>query len=177
MKLKVKNEETTVNAEKYNELSKKIRNSKNGYTIFKLLYRVLPVITMIIYGVIVISVFLYDREQTVRIILVPLITFTICTLVRKLVNEKRPYEAYDIVPVIRKNKVGQSFPSRHVLSATIIAMTALYINLPLGVVMFIISLFIAIIRPMAGVHYIKDVIAGMLLGIICGIVGFYIMLK
>lgn len=171
----MKEEENTVNAEKYNELSKKIRNSKIGYKIFKLLYRVLPVITMIIYGIMVISVFLYDdREQTVRIILVPLITFIICTLVRKSVNEKRPYEAYDIVPVIRKDKVGQSFPSRHVLSATIIAMTALYINLPLGVVMFIISLCIAIIRPMAGVHYIRDVIAGMLLGIICGIVGFYI---
>ena len=40
--------------------------------------------------------------------------------------------------------------------------------------MLVIGLVIGIIRPIAGVHFIKDVVVGFLMGIVCGILGFYI---
>lgn len=80
----------------------------------------------------------------------------------------------NITPLIKKDKKGQSFPSRHVLSATIIAMASMYVNVRLGIIMMLISVAIAVIRPVAGVHYIRDVIGGLIIGIVCGVMGFYV---
>ena len=43
------------------------------------------------------------------------IAFVLVSLVRKMINADRPYTKYDFVPLIEKNKTGESMPSRHVL--------------------------------------------------------------
>lgn len=105
---------------------------------------------------------------------IPAIVFFGITIFRKLYNAKRPYEVYPIAPLIKKNKQGQSFPSRHTASAFIIAMAFLYINIPSGCVMLLLSLCIAVMRVLAGVHFIKDVAAAGLISIFAGILFFVI---
>ena len=79
----------------------------------------------------------------------------------------RPYTKYDFVPLIEKNKTGESMPSRHVFSAFVIGVTVIPINPIISVVCIICGVFIAITRVALGVHFIRDVIAGALIGIIC----------
>ena len=55
-----------------------------------------------------------------------------------------------------------------------IAVTALFTAPALGWVLLIVSLLVALSRVMAGVHYIKDVLAGWLLGAAVGLLGFLI---
>lgn len=115
-------------------------------------------------------------ELLPRAILVPLIGFICLSVFRHIINRPRPYEYFDIPPVIEKDTKGRSFPSRHVFSATVIGMTLVF-SLPLpwiGVALLIPALGLAVIRVLSGVHFISDVIAGAAFGVLCAVVGFLI---
>ena len=59
-------------------------------------------------------------KDLVTYIMVPASGFVLLTLVRKWINQPRPYEAWEIIPLLDKDSAGNSMPSRHVFSATII---------------------------------------------------------
>ena len=90
---------------------------------------------------------------------------------RKKFDAPRPYTVYNYEPIIKKEKEGNSFPSRHVFSAFVIATTFIYANLELGICLFAISCLIAVLRVIGGVHFPKDVIVGAITGSICGVLG------
>ena len=106
--------------------------------------------------------------------LVPLVSFVVLSIFRKAVNSPRPYEVFETAPLIPKNTKGKSFPSRHVFSVFIIAMTIFYEHSGAGVLLGIIGLLLGIVRVLVGVHEPKDIIVGALAGIVCGIVGYYV---
>ena len=64
---------------------------------------------------------------------------------------------------------GKSFPSRHVFSATVIAMLALTLNPWLGGAMLFLAGALALLRVLGGVHYPSDVLAGYVIGILVGL--------
>ena len=92
--------------------------------------------------------------------LVPAVSFVVVTLFRKIVNEPRPYEKYDLPPVIDKDAGGKSFPSRHVFSVFVIAVTVFVRNPAAGCILAMIGIMIAVIRVIGGVHTVWDVTAG-----------------
>ena len=61
------------------------------------------------------------------------------------------------------------FPSRHVFSATVIAMLALTLNPWLGGAMLFLAGALALLRVLGGVHYPSDVLAGYAIGILVGL--------
>lgn len=112
-----------------------------------------------------------------RALFVPGISFVVLSVVRKLINRPRPYETFEIVPVIPKNTKGNSFPSRHVFSATIIAMTFI-LHSPwswLGLIFLGISIVLAVVRVVSGVHYISDVVAGIVVAVAAALLGYVVL--
>lgn len=105
-------------------------------------------------------------------ILVPASGFVLLTLVRKWINQPRPYETWGIVPLLDKDSSGNSMPSRHVFSATIISMACLHANLPVGLMLLVLSAFLGFVRVLGGVHYPKDVLVGYVCGLLLGIIFF-----
>lgn len=103
-----------------------------------------------------------------RAILIPAISFAAVSIFRRIVNVPRPYEKFGLAPVLAKDTHGKSFPSRHVFSIYIIAMTILPVYPYLGITLLVLGLILAIIRVIGGVHEPRDVIAGALIGIVCG---------
>lgn len=151
-----------------------IKENRKREKVFKLIYKYPPLMVFLLYGIIILyNVLNCDKMVIIKIIAVPMVTFIIVTIFRKLVNRKRPYEALDIKPLIVKNKSGESFPSRHVVSAVIISFAGLYTNIYLGLLLMCLSVVIIIVRPLAGIHYVSDVIFGALISIIFGYIGFY----
>jgi membrane-associated phospholipid phosphatase len=73
-------------------------------------------------------------------------------------------------PVFAKNSKPDSMPSRHTASAFIIAMAILRFNVWAGVAYLFIAVMISVSRVCAGVHYVRDVIVGAAIAILCGIV-------
>jgi len=105
-------------------------------------------------------------------ILVPAFGFVLLTLVRKWINQPRPYETWEIVPLLDKDRSGNSMPSRHVFSATIISMACLHANLLVGLVLLVLSVLLGLVRVLGGVHYPKDVLVGYACGLLLGILFF-----
>lgn len=165
----------TMNQERYNKMSRWVRDKKYRYNIFFLLYKLMPILVVSSYGgMILFAIFKMEREPIIRIIAVPAVTFLIVTVFRKLINEKRPYEVYAIQPLIHKEKQGESFPSRHMVSVTIITMAGWYMNVWLGIWLTLLSIIVGILRPIAGVHFVRDIVGAVCLSVSIGIVGFYI---
>ena len=105
-------------------------------------------------------------------ILVPAVGFVLLTLVRKWINQPRPYETWAIVPLLDKDSSGNSMPSRHVFSATIISMACLHANLSAGLILLVLSALLGLVRVLGGVHYPKDVLVGYACGLLWGILFF-----
>ena len=112
-----------------------------------------------------------------RALLVPGVRFVLLSVFRNVVNRPRPYEAFELPPVIKKDTKGHSFPSRHVFSATIIAMTFI-LHSPwswLGLIFLAIALLLAVVRVVSGVHYISDVVAGIIVAVVAAVLGYIVL--
>lgn len=99
---------------------------------------------------------------------VPASGFILLTFVRKTINRPRPYETLDIDPIIKKDTKGNSMPSRHVFSMTVIAVTGFFVNGFVGSVLIALSIMLCFVRVIGGVHYPSDVAAGFLSAVIWG---------
>ena len=111
-------------------------------------------------------------QQVGVYLLVPASGFVILSLFRKKINHPRPYETWDISPLLEKDSSGRSMPSRHVFSATIISMACLHASLPVGLVCLLFSALLGLVRVLGGVHYPKDVLVGYACGFMRGLLFF-----
>ena len=119
---------------------------------------------------------IYFREgfgkQVLMYVFIPASGFVILSFLRKKINAPRPYEEWDINPLLDRDSPGQSMPSRHVFSATIISMACLHASLSVGLILLILSFFLGLVRVLGGVHYPKDVVVGYACGLVWGVLFF-----
>lgn len=99
---------------------------------------------------------------------IPAVSFAAVSVFRKIYSAPRPYEKFEIEPLIPKETAGKSFPSRHVFSVFIIGMTYFYICPVLGIIIGVIGVLMAFVRVVGGVHFPVDVAAGAAAGILFG---------
>lgn len=166
-----------MNGAQYKTMSEYFSQTKARSTSIKALHDVLPLVMYIFYPLQLVCLGInegWDSEVFLRFTLIPLCTFILVTAVRAIINAQRPYEKYDYTPVVHKDTKGKSFPSRHTVSAFIIAMAFMYIQSSLGIIMLAVAAVIGVTRVLAGVHFIRDVISGAALGILIGVLGFFV---
>lgn len=130
----------------------------------------------LLYPALLVLLYVNKNDGLVPAIVIPGISFVLLSIFRDRLNKPRPYEVFDIQPVIQKRTRGHSFPSRHIFCMFLIAVTVFYFYPLAGLLIGLVGLALAVNRVMGGVHFVKDVIAGALWGIGCGILGFYIIL-
>ena len=111
-------------------------------------------------------------EQVLIYVFIPASGFVILSFLRKKINAPRPYEEWDIKPLLDRDSPGQSMPSRHVFSATIISMACLHASLTMGMICLTLSAFLGLVRVLGGVHYPKDVLVGYACGLVWGVIFF-----
>lgn len=159
-------------AEFYNKLTKTFQDKPAAIRSLQVINSLLTKVMYLVYPLLLIHLFINTPDKLPIFILIPGLSFILVSLGRHLLNTPRPYETWQINPLIQKDTQGQSMPSRHVFSATIISMAVLRLNPILGILFLVLSLVIAICRVIGGVHYPHDVAAGYLIGIICGLLLF-----
>ena len=165
-----------INKKNYKAITDFFKSNKRANKILKISYKLLPAIIFVSYPLMLIYIFIFQQKDLFSMIIIPAGVFALVTVLRKLINRKRPYEVYDIPSVFKKETVGNSMPSRHTASALIISLAMLKINAYLGIAFLFISLLILLSRIFAGVHFISDVIAGATISIVAGIIFFFILL-
>ena len=163
-----------MNEERYRKIKNWISKYKYGVQTLNVLNKLTTTLVYLTYPVFLLILLINGDLRFWKVLLVPGISFVLVSAFRSRINFPRPYEVLDIVPIIAKDTKGKSFPSRHVFSVFIIAMTLYYISMPVGILLMIVGIMVAVIRVLGGVHFPRDVIYGAIIGILCGFIGFNI---
>ena len=139
-----------------------------------ILNKLITTVVYITYPLVLAFLVITQDARFWRVLLIPAISFVLVSLIRYYINAPRPYEVSNSVPIIKKDTKGKSFPSRHVFSVFVIASTLYFISNPLGLFLMVAGIGLAIIRVVGGVHFPRDVIIGAIIGILAGVLGFYL---
>ncbi len=158
----------------YLDLTNRIKANNGLVTVLSILDKAITCITVILYIFLLVYAFFQSKYDNgillYRSILVPAVSFVVVSIFRRIISSPRPYEVYGFAPVLEKNTVGKSFPSRHVFSIFMIAMTYLQISVTMAVVISLMGIVLAAIRVLGGVHFVKDVVAGIAIAVIIGVI-------
>lgn len=133
--------------------------------------RFLTCVVYVIYFIFMFCLLISRNDNCLRILCTTTISFLSVSLFRKVFNSPRPYERFGEPSVIKKEKKGSSFPSRHVFSAFVIAVCFCHVNIWLGIFLLLVAVGIAVFRVIGGVHFPNDVVAGAVMGIVCAVIG------
>ena len=158
----------------YDHIAGNIENRPFLLSLLRTFNRFMTVVMPIVYLTLLIITYLQQGlgKQVLMYVFVPASGFVILSLLRKKLNAPRPYEVWEIVPLLDRDSPGQSMPSRHVFSATIISMACLHASLSVGVILLVLSAILGLVRVLGGVHYPKDVLVGYACGLVWGMIFF-----
>ena len=136
--------------------------------------RFMTVVMPMIYVTLLATTYLQEGlgKQVLIYVFIPASGFVILSFLRKKINTPRPYEKWDIKPLLDRDSPGQSMPSRHVFSATIISMACMHASLTMGMICLTLSAFLGLVRVLGGVHYPKDVVVGYICALVWGVIFF-----
>ena len=158
----------------YRNISSRLISRPTLLFLLRSFNRLMTVAMPLVYLILLVATYLQLGlgKQVVVYLLVPATGFVILSLFRKKINHLRPYETWNISPLLDKDSSGQSMPSRHVFSATIISMACLHASLPVGLACLLFSALLGLVRVLGGVHYPKDVLVGYTCGLVWGFLFF-----
>ena len=132
--------------------------------------KLLTLLGFVMYPAPLAYLFFNQRDLLPVRILLPGIFFLALSAFRRKWNGKRPYQVFESPALVPKKTQGCSFPSRHVFSLAMIAVLWMDILWPVGIFLLVSAFLLACLRVVIGVHFPKDVAAGLLVGILCGLI-------
>ena len=158
----------------YGHMAANIKNKPFLLSLLRSFNRFMTVVMPIVYLTLLATAYLQEGfgKQVGIYLFIPASGFVILSLLRKKINAPRPYEVWEIVPLLDRDSPGKSMPSRHVFSATIISMACLHASLSVGVILLVLSALLGLVRVSGGVHYPKDVVVGYICGLVWGVIFF-----
>ena len=158
----------------YDQIAGNIENKPFLLSLLRAFNRCMTVVMPIIYLTLLATTYLQQGlgKQVGIYLFIPASGFMILSFLRKKINALRPYEVWEIVPLLDRDSPGQSMPSRHVFSATIISMACFHASLSIGVILLVLSALLGLVRVLGGVHFSKDVVVGYICGLVWGMIFF-----
>ena len=158
----------------YDRIAGNIENKPFLLRLLRAFNRFMTVVMPMIYLTLLATTYLQQGlgKQVLIYVFIPASGFVILSLLRKKINAPRPYEEWTIKPLLDRDSPGQSMPSRHVFSATIISMACFHASLSLGIILLVLSAFLGVVRVLGGVHYPKDVVVAYICALVWGVIFF-----
>ena len=158
----------------YDHIAGKIGNRPIFLSLLRSFNRFMTVVMPMIYLTLLATTYLQQGlgKQVLMYVFIPASGFVILSFLRKKINAPRPYEVWEIVPLLDRDSPGQSMPSRHVFSATIISIACLHASLSVGLILLVLSALLGLVRVLGGVHYPKDVLVGYICALVWGLIFF-----
>ena len=158
----------------YDHIAGKIENRPIFLSLLRTFNRFMVVVMPIVYLTLLTTIYFREGfgKQVLMYVFIPASGFVILSFLRKKINAPRPYEEWAIKPLLDRDSPGQSMPSRHVFSATIISMACLHASLSVGVILLVLSALLGLVRVLGGVHFPKDVVVGYICALVWGVIFF-----
>lgn len=158
----------------YDHIAGKIENRPIFLRLLRAFNRFMTVVMPIVYLTLLTTIYFREGfgKQVLIYVFIPASGFVILSLLRKKINAPRPYEVWEIIPLLDRDSPSQSMPSRHVFSATIISMACLHASLSVGLTLLVLSALLGLVRVLGGVHFPKDVVVGYMCALVWGVLFF-----
>ena len=158
----------------YDYIAANIENRPFLLSLLRTFNRFMVVVMPIVYLTLLTTIYFREGfgKQVLMYVFIPASGFVILSFLRKKINAPRPYEEWDIKPLLDRDSPGQSMPSRHVFSATIISMACLHASLTMGMICLTLSALLGLVRVLGGVHFPKDVLVGYICALVWGVIFF-----
>ena len=158
----------------YDYVAGNLENKPFLLSLLRTFNRFMTVVMPIVYLTLLATVYFREGfgKQVLIYVFIPASGFVILSLLRKKINAPRPYEEWNIKPLLDRDSLGQSMPSRHVFSASIISMACFHASLSLGIILLVLSAFLSLVRVLGGVHYPKDVVVAYICALAWGMIFF-----
>lgn len=158
----------------YGHMAANIKNKPFLLSLLRSFNRFMTVVMPIVYLTLLTTIYFREGfgKQALMYVFIPASGFVILSFLRKKINAPRPYEEWDINPLLDRDSPGQSMPSRHVFSATIISTACLHASLSVGIILLVLSALLGLVRVLGGVHFPKDVVVGYICGLVWGVLFF-----
>lgn len=116
-----------------------------------------------------------DLSLFINSLLAGLFAVVIGKIVDFFYKKRRPAELEStkiLIPVPR----NLSFPSRHASITFGVSFYILFYNVPLAVIFIICSSFVGIARVFCGVHWFRDILGGVVTGLLSAVIIYYLLL-
>jgi undecaprenyl-diphosphatase len=109
----------------------------------------------------------YWKRELLILIVSILVTALIVYMVKLIVRRKRPEGEWG---KFYRQTDPHSFPSGHAARAMMLAVIMLGMSPGVGVLLLVWAPLVGLARVAMGVHYLSDVLAGLILGLVIGVV-------
>ena len=158
----------------YDHIAGNIENKPFLLSLLRTFNRFMTIVMPIVYLTLLTTIYFREGfgKQVLMYVFIPASGFVILSFLRKKISASRPYEEWDIKPLLDRDSPGQSMPSRHVFSATIISTSCLHASLTMGMICLTLSAFLGLVRVLGGVHFPKDVVVGYICALVWGVLFF-----
>lgn len=157
-------------------LQRKINSMKRLRLFLRLADLFCVFFTVFAYIITLFCAYTKDFWLFVKLILISGVPFVLVSIIRHIINAPRPYELYNIYDDKEKKKEGRSFPSRHAFSVFSIGTALLFVYPILASAILLLGVLLSFLRVFLGKHFIRDVLAGGLVGIVSSLIGGFIFL-
>lgn len=91
-------------------------------------------------------------------------------ILKPVISRVRPYDMFDWISIKIIKPSDGSFPSGHTMSSFAFSMALLFVCRKWGIFALIFSCVMGFSRLYFQVHFLTDVLAGMILGILCAVI-------
>ena len=137
-------------------------------------------VALLFIGYIGFLAFEWEYLEILKLVITAGVPFFLVGLVRRIIGAKRPFEVYDFYTespkrgafgIGRERSASASFPSRHAYSAFVVSVSIVFVSVPVGAVLLILSVLMCVARVLLGIHFVRDVVAGALIGSAAAVLG------
>lgn len=125
--------------------------------------QILPII-MIVFSV---GYFLFSKKEKIKslaVVLVVSFSWALSEILKFIFNKPRPFLYVEGIAPLFVFGSYDSFPSGHAMVFASLSTMMFYENKKIGIIYFILTLFIGLARIFAGVHYLNDILFGLIIG-------------
>ena len=162
--------------DKYKQLLTGVSERPSLVLLLKLVDIFAVIVTVGTFVAMLVMLGLSDLYLAVRLAFVCGAPYVLVSLVRGLIDAPRPYEVYnDIYTVPPKKKEGASFPSRHAFSVFSIGTALLFVYPIAAVDVLVMGIFLSVSRVLLGKHFVRDVVAGGVIGAVTSLIGMLVL--
>lgn len=155
---------------------RRVYENKGLTLALKIFSHIVGAFSVVVFGVMLVFYYQNSLSAAIAYLAALGLPFALVSLIRLLIDAKRPYQLYDFYDVKPKKKSGSSFPSRHAFSAFAIGTLALFSHTALGIILLVLGALMCVCRVLLGMHFIRDVACGAIIGAVSSVIGALILL-